>query len=185
VLPDANKARAQLFRLAVIVRNIAFYRSLSGYRRSLGQNFWIYTYNNFFDMAVLEWCKTFGSRSETTHWSAVVPDAEAFRTALLARLGITPDQWTAYWEDLKGYRDSSVAHHEVDPERTKYPLLDTALDSTCYLYDFLVEELRIASDPVYFLPRYLKVYYQQILAQAEKLAKVAYEASRNVEERVK
>ncbi len=78
-----------------------------------------------------------------------------------------------------------MAHHEVAPERTKYPLLDTALDSTCYLYDFLVEELRIATDPVYFLPRYLKVYYQQILAQAEELAKVAYEASRNVEERVK
>jgi len=57
----------QVYRLVFIVRNIAFHRSLLPLKDELDHNYWIFVFNNFLDMAVLDWCKVFGARSEETH----------------------------------------------------------------------------------------------------------------------
>jgi len=131
----------------------------------------VYAFNNYFDMAILEWCKVFGSRSEPTHWSAVVEDPDSFRAALLADLALTRDAWDKYWEEMKNYRDLALAHHTLDPRVTSYPKLDVALRATCFHYKFLVEAIRhVPTNPVYFLPKELDSYYQRLLAHAEQVA---------------
>lgn len=182
---DKDRARAQLFRLAYIVRNIAYYRSLAVYCDSLDQNFWIFAFNNFFDMSVLEWCKVFGSRGESTHWAGVVRDEEAFRSDMLMELKLTHNEWVSYWKEMKHYRDFSVAHHTKDPRFTKYPRLDTALRSTFFLYGHLVNQLKDAPEPVYFLPKDLSRYYERLLSHAGQVSAAAYEASRGIEDKVK
>ena len=145
---DTDSVRALLFRLAYVVRNIAYYRALAKHKESLDQNFWIYGFNNFFDMSVLEWCKVFGSRAEPTYWTTVVADIQAFRESMLTELSLTRDEWDSYWDEMKTYRDFSVAHHADPPNQTRYPNLDTALASTIYLFGHLVNQLKAAPDPV-------------------------------------
>lgn len=182
---DTDRVRTQLFRLAYIVRNIAFYRSLAIYCDSLNQNFWIYSFNNFFDMSVLEWCKVFGSRREPTHWTTVVSDEDMFRSDMLTELNLTDDEWESYWIEMKDYRDISVAHHTKNPDLTKYPCLDTALASTVFLYGHLVNQLSDAPEPVYFLPKDLSRYYERALSLAKQISAAAYEASCGIEDKVK
>jgi hypothetical protein len=184
-LLEPEKARAHLFRLAGIVRNIAFHRTLSDYKGSLKQNFWIYTFNNFLDMAVLEWCKTFGARRETYHWTKLFSDPDSVRSRLLTTIALAPGDWTAYWNEMKRYRDDSVAHHALTPKNMRYPQLHVALDSTCFIYDSITAELEKLQPAHYMLPKSLKVYYDRLLPQATAQAKVAFEASRNLEDRVK
>jgi hypothetical protein len=94
---------------------VAFYHSLAPFQNSFAENYWTYVFNNFLDMAVLEWCKVFGSRGEGTHWSTLVEDPDAFRTAMLGEFHLTRDEWDKYWERMKNYRDSRIAHHTRDP----------------------------------------------------------------------
>jgi hypothetical protein len=186
MIVDKDGAHRQIFRLAYIARNIAFYRALAKYKGTFAQNFWIYAFNNYFDMAVLEWCKVFGSRGEPTHWSAVVQDADSFRAALLAELKLSRDEWRGYWEQMKNYRDLAVVHHMQDPRVTSYPTLDIALQATSFYYKFLVCALRdLPEEPMYFLPKNLESYYQRLLQHAEQVATAAYEASRGIEDKVR
>lgn len=182
---DVDRIRSQLHRLAYIVRNVAYYRALADYSDSLDQNFWIYAFNNNFDMSVLEWCKVFGSRGEPTHWTTVVSDADIFRASLLTELKLTCDEWNSYWDEMKNYRDLSVAHHTTEPRLTKYPRLDVALASTFFLYGHLVDQLKDASDPIYFIPKKMSNYYQRLVPHAKDVARAAYEASRGIEDKVK
>ena len=65
------------------------------------------------DMAALEWCKLLGADDEDhqlVHWKNVFTDEAVFRAELLAHLGTDLPTWTAYWQQLKGYRDQHVAH---------------------------------------------------------------------------
>jgi hypothetical protein len=184
-LIDAKKAHAHLFRLAGIVRNIAFHRSLTPYKGSLKQNFWVYTFNNFMDLAVLEWCKTFGSKKETHHWTTFFSDPDEVRSRLLTTISRSSKEWAEYWAELKRYRDESIAHHAEKPKYTRYPPLDVALDSTCFIYDAIAAELARQKPALYMLPKHLWVYYDRILLQATQQAKIAFEASRHLEDRVK
>jgi hypothetical protein len=179
-------ARTQIFRLAYVVRNVAFYRSLAPFQKSFAQNYWIYVFNNFLDMAVLEWCKVFGSRGEETHWSTLVEDPDAFRTAMLAEFHLTRDEWDKYWERMKNYRDAHIAHHTRDPRVTKYPHLDIALRACFFYYKHLLRELRnVKDDPLYFYPPDLEAYYERLLVHAREVSEVAYAASRGIEDKVK
>jgi hypothetical protein len=103
-------------------------------------------YGNLTDMAVLEWCKLFGSDDDDhqpVHWRNVAGDPERFRKELLGRLGIYESKWRSYWAEMKRYRDQSVAHHDQRRVEIKtYPTFDLALESAYFYYDFLVVELR-------------------------------------------
>ena len=99
----------QVFRLVFVVRNAAYHRSLHKYKDEFVQNYWILIFNNFLDIAVLEWCKVFGSNNDATHWSNKITKKDKFRAELLARLNYTESEWEAYWNNIKGYRDCVVA----------------------------------------------------------------------------
>lgn len=172
----------QVFRLVYVVRNISYHRSLEKHNDSLEQNYWIIIYNNFLDVAVLEWCKVFGSRNNATHWSKNVIDQDAFREGLLARLQITQQEWEEYWEQIKGYRDKYVAHHEFSPKISQYPDFNYALVSCYFYYEILIKELRLLN--VYDYPDDLKEYYNNSLDQAKELSDVAHASTLNINERV-
>jgi hypothetical protein len=80
--------------------------------------------------------------NQTVHWKNVVPDIDAFRQGLFSRLNVSAEQWKAYWDHLKQYRDQSVAHHDQRRVEIKtYPKLDLALLSAYFYYETVLAEL--------------------------------------------
>lgn len=179
---DIGKVVDQVFRLVYVVRNIAHHRSLEPFKDDSDQNYWILVFNNFMDIAVLEWCKAFGSKSDATHWSNHVADQDAFRAGLYERLSISEGEWHAYWEDIKNYRDKVVAHHESTTKVTHYPDFSYALQACFYYYGILIKQLRLLR--VFDYPDDLADYYERSLAQARQFSELAYGATRSLKENV-
>lgn len=46
-------------------------------------------------------------------------------------------QWEAYIKEMRTYRDTFIAHLDLE-ERMQIPVLDIALKSTIFLYDYLL-----------------------------------------------
>jgi hypothetical protein len=95
---------------------------------------WRVIYGNLTDMAVLEWCKLFGSddeQNQPVHWKNLASDPEQFRKELFAGLGIYEEsKWRSYWTEMNRYRDHVVAHHDQRRVEIKnYPTFDLALES--------------------------------------------------------
>lgn len=179
---DVGKVVDQVFRLVYVVRNVAHHRSLEPFKDDSDQNYWILVFNNFLDIAVLEWCKAFGSRGEATHWSNHVADPDAFRAGLYARLGVSEEEWRTYWESIKNYRDEVVAHHVSASKVTHYPDLGCALQACFYYYGILIKQLRQLS--VFDYPEDLEDYYKRSLEQACRFSELAYGATRALKENV-
>jgi hypothetical protein len=147
-------------------------------------NFWRLFHGNQLDIAVLEWCKVFGSDAEPTHWKKVVPTTgqDAFRASMLAELGINAGAWTAYWEEMKAYRDSLIAHHFEVPRLDQYPDLGLALKSAYFYYRRLIGELRDLGENKY--PDDLAEYSKRFEAQAIDIARRAVAATKDMKEQV-
>lgn len=122
------------------VRQLSYHRAMLPHSKNLRTNIWIYTFNNFIDMAVLDWCHLFGSQSDDLHWRRIVVDAEWFKSEILKSLGLTGEEWDAYWKSIKDYRDKDVAHIEVRPE-TSVPKMDKALEAIKLYYSYAIDEL--------------------------------------------
>ena len=120
--------RDRLRRVAMLccafARNVAFYRAgwsdeaqplLSEYHPKA--SFWRQVNSNFFDMAVLDWCKLFGDQKETPrkrlgkhHWRKMVSDPEEFEGRLLAQLATDAEGFASLITKMRDYRDTFVAH---------------------------------------------------------------------------
>jgi hypothetical protein len=58
-------------------------------------------------------------------------------------LRIYESKWRSYWNEMKRYRDQSVAHHDIRSFEIKnYPRFDLALEAAYFYYEFIVDELR-------------------------------------------
>lgn len=176
------KLTDQVFRLVFIARNIAYYKSLYKYKDNFRQDYWILIFNNFLDIAVLEWCKVFGSRAEKTHWSHHIQNEDKFRQEILNHLNLSRKEWGKYWESMKSYRDSVVAHHESNPNFTNYPNLDYALVSCYFYYEIIIKELRLVK--VYDYPDDLGEYFQISLDKAADFSNTAYISTINIKDEV-
>lgn len=177
---EIGKVVDQVFRLVYVARNVAHHRSLEPFKDDFEQNYWILVFNNFLDIAVLEWCKAFGSKGETTHWSNHVENPEVFRDGLLEYLAITNEDWRMYWKSIKSYRDQVVAHHETPSRVTHYPDFGYALQACFYYYGILINQLRTFR--VFDYPDSLEDYFERSLAQARSFSEVAYQATRPLKE---
>ncbi len=174
------KVANQVFRLVYVIRNVAYHRSLHEYKDKFEQNYWILIFNNFLDIAVLEWCKVFGSNKDETHWSNHIKDKEEFRKQLLYRLNLSQEEWNKYWNSMKSYRDHVVAHHEHDPNITSYPDLNHALISCYFYYEIIIKELRLLKS--YDYPDNLEDYFQDTLSKANIFSKTAYSSTLLIED---
>src|SRR5580700_12207216 len=82
--------------LVNLVRTVHLRRTLSFVRVDPHLNFWRVIYGNLTDMAVLEWCKLFGSddeKSQPVHWKNVAPDPDQFRKDMFSSLKIYESKW--------------------------------------------------------------------------------------------
>jgi hypothetical protein len=173
-----------LFRLVHIARTTAMKRALTEIDPHPHLNFWRLIHGNQLDIAVLEWCKIFGTDGEATHWKKIVlpRDHDQFRDDLFGATGVTADEWAAYWNEMKAYRDKLVAHH-IELERvSNYPLLELAMKSSCFYYSRLIKELRSIGETKY--PDDLNVYCEAFEIQARQIAAAAVAAVAAFRERV-
>lgn len=93
---------------------------------------------NFLDIAVLEWCKLFADNRGKHFWRKAISDNGTFQAGLLAELRLTEADFEDYVNQMRTYRDKFIAH--LDSEEVMHiPLLQTAVNSTVYLYDYLLE----------------------------------------------
>lgn len=175
---------AHLFRLVHISRSALMKRALTAVDPDPHLNFWRLIHGNQLDIAVLEWCKVFGSDSEATHWKKIVPVAEHgnFRNDLLASLALTPASWTSYWKEMKEYRDNLAAHHNELNKIENYPVLDIALKSSFFYYRYLIKELRRLGDTRF--PDDLETYSSRFEEQVRDVASRAISATAEMKERV-
>ncbi|CAM2172280.1 Glutathione S-transferase [Paraburkholderia sacchari] len=99
-------------------------------------DFWRIMMGASLDFGLIEWCKIFGSRADETHWTNLVPKDrhEAFRDGLHKAVGKTADEWAAYHEEMKAYRDTLAAHIDLDANVTNYPSFDAGLAAAFYYY---------------------------------------------------
>ena len=175
--------------LVNLVRSVYLKRALTKVERNTELNFWRVMYGNLLDVAVVEWCKLFGSDNEHhqhVHWKNVFRDQEGFRAGLLRHVGVTRKAWHAYWNEMKTYRDMSAAHLDSN-RRTKvrrFTELGQALTSSAYYYGKAVEELRRRGAGLHY-PDDLKAYGEQFFAQAIEIAEKALAATRNIRDRVR
>ena len=138
---------------------------------------------NSMDMAIIDWCKLFGSDDEDhqpVHWKNQVSDAEhdKFRAGLLDAVGLSKDEWRDYWEKTKAYRDQHAAHFDATylEDDPKYPDLTVALESAYFYYAWIK---RNPDDPAK-----MRTHFQKFGERAEAIAAAAYAATAGMSETV-
>ena len=135
--------RARLRRTGILclhcLRNAAYYRAWNAAPRARRQEqFWRTINSNCIDICVLEWCKVFGDLRAKHHWSKSVSDQDAFVRALYARLSMDEQEFEVFRLAVRHYRGKFVAHLDEE-NRFNVPLLQPIIDSTRFLYNYLVE----------------------------------------------
>jgi hypothetical protein len=172
--------------LGTLVRNILLKRALHAADPNPRLNFWRIQYGNLMDMAVIDWCKLFGSddtERQPIHWKNIADDQDIFRSALLKALAMTHEDWEAYWQDMKKYRDFTAAHH--DPRRAEiatYPVLDKALDSAFFYFEYIQHEMQKLG--VGLQPADVRRYAADFEAKCLEVARIALESTRDIPETV-
>ena len=138
------------------------------------QTFWRVLNNSTFDMAVINWCKLFGSDDQAhqpTHWKNIAPDEQKFRNELLAAIGVSWSEWVSYRYEVKHYRDNSAAHHSVERKHIKtFPRYDLALKAALHYYAAAVHQIRVECGVPYEHPtldQYMADFYEQALRSAQ------------------
>lgn len=120
------------------LRNIAFYKA--GWRDGalkLDDQFWINVNSNFLDIAVLEWCKLFADSQGKHFWRKVISDPVTFWHGFLEKLGLHEAGFQEYVKVMRTYRDKFVAHLDTK-DTMNIPKLKVSINSTMYLYDYLL-----------------------------------------------
>lgn len=172
--------------IANITRCIAIKRALTNADPEPDLNFWRVQVGNLLDIAVLDWCKLFGSddpKHQQLHWKNVFSDHTSFKAGLFGRLGLRQNTWDAYWNEMKVYRDQHVAHLDfIRRDITNYPKLDYALSSAMYYYKLVITELRALGETGF--PDDLGIYYEKFLTQTSVIAKSAMLGTAGFEEAI-
>jgi hypothetical protein len=174
--------RRVALKCADFARQLSYHRALAEYKDDFVHNFWIYMYNNTIDLAVLDWFHLFGYHKDALHWKQVLTDIPTFRKQLLQSLQLTEDEWKAYRETIKDYRDKDVAHIEVRPV-SQVPRMAVALKATAIYYSAVLAELSTFGDYGGW-PIQLKDYHMRSLEQAKEICTAAYRASRDIKEKI-
>lgn len=180
-----EKLLAQLYRLVYLSRAAMLKRAIEAVDQDPHLNFWRIITGSQLDVAVLEWCKVFGSHNEATHWKQIVPEADhaTYRAGLLAALKFSETQWADYWEHMKAYRDNLVAHHIDGHDVGTYPSLTPALESAAYHYSYLLPRIRELDQTTY--PDDLLTYQKNFQELATKVAAAALNATKDIPESVR
>ncbi len=176
--------RRVALKCADVVRQLSYHRAIHDQKNhsNFNLNFWICTYNNTIDMAVLDWGHLFGNEKDDLHWKNVVKNIDEFRTKLLSEVELSLEKWVAYWKAIKTYRDKDVAHIEVRPI-SNIPEMTIAVKATCFYYSYILSEIKKLGEYSNW-PEDLFEYYQRSFNQSIEITFKALEATKNLSERV-
>lgn len=175
------------------IRAVHLKRALQGTDDNPRLNFWRIMYGNLMDMAVIEWCKLFGSdhgEHQPVHWKNMVPESEheTFRKALYAHMKVNKEQFGEVWTKMKGYRDNQAAHFNLDwlaPEnKPTYPEFELPLEAAYFYYAHLLQMLKEQGIGHRF-PLDIREYYSRFVGQAKKVAAAAMAATKDIKEEVR
>jgi hypothetical protein len=84
---------------------------------------------------------------------------------------------------MKRYRDFNAVHH--DPRRAEiaaYPVLDEALDSAFFYFEYIQHELRKLGEELQ--PRDIRSYARDFEAKCLKVARIALDSTKDIPETV-
>lgn len=177
-----KRLRRVALKCGDFARQLSYHRAISKYKDDLKLNFWIAMFNNAIDLAVLDWFHLFGYHNDDMHWKNIVADISWFRSELYNILNVNDDEFKAYWEEIKSYRDKDVAHIEIRPV-SSVPEMTMAMKAVNFYYQTVLKELSTFRDYNNW-PIDLMDFHQRSLEQAKKNVTVAYEATRNIAETV-
>lgn len=123
-------------------------------------NWYILTVNAYYDLAISNWCKLFGSYSEPTHYYHLLgihalktklieininpPNKEQLKSNLLILSKLSINDFDQYHQLTKDYRDKNLIHREHSPTKIKdgdlsYPKIDTAKENFLSLTLILIK----------------------------------------------
>jgi hypothetical protein len=118
-------------------RNLAFYKA--GMKDGVlikSAPFWRAANFNFFDQAILEWCKLFGDKKGKHYWEKIVTDTSKFETGLFHLLKMDCNELDSYTDELRKCRDKFIAHLDSDMEDYG-PFMDAAYKCIEYYYQYI------------------------------------------------
>jgi hypothetical protein len=161
----------------VFAQTVQVRRMIEGIALEPKQTFWIMTANLLADAAAIEWCKVFGSYSEHTHWTRVLPKKrhDEIRAELLKRVDLTEEKWKEYRESIVDYRDQLIAHHDLNSQVAKHPHYDVALVAASFVFD----QIRGVADQDWLggIPTSLDRWSKTVAGNMGAIVKKAFEAS--------
>lgn len=125
-----------------VVRNYATYTTINEKYDDLSEsNFWRITYNSTLDIAVIDWCKLFGARKETTHYARCEERGIAdIETQVLSVCNVTMSDYEKMHESIVDYRNKSAAHIDLKDWRLNIPYLSKAIEVTYASYDIFSQK---------------------------------------------
>jgi hypothetical protein len=174
----------QIDLLRNFVWQLMHYRALKTTFNNFDQGFWRLIYSNFFDMAVLEWCKLFGANAEPSHWKKVFADKEDFIKYILGSVNMSSHDWKGYWTKLTDYRNQNISHFNPNFKPDFYPELEPALISVMAYYEYLIKKMDQYSIE-HYLPSSLRAYSLELYKQALIYSKKASYATDKLDEQFK
>jgi hypothetical protein len=140
-MASETELRRAYLKCVDFCRQITYHRLMTPYIGNLKNNYFICSFNNFIDLAVLDFCHLFGSRSDDLHWNNIVNAPDEFKNNLLKELKFTEDEWIKYWDSVKEYRDKDVAHLEIRPI-SNVPDMAIATIAIFFYYNSIIQELK-------------------------------------------
>ena len=139
-----DRLRRVVFLCCSFARNVAFYSAgMSEHARPLMSidhpqvAFWRQVNGNFFDMAVLDWCKLFVDRDGRQNWRKIVSKIENFESNLLVDCRVNKDEFSDIIKQFRHYRNKYLAH--LDDEETIIPFLENARPFVTFYHRYIVE----------------------------------------------
>jgi hypothetical protein len=114
------KRKERVRRVSILcckfARYLAHYRAgwVDGKSVFKGQ-LWTSVNNACLDQCVLGWCELFADDGAKYHWRRIVDKPKQFASELLAEVRMTPDQFGAYCDTMRRYRDKLVLDSEKIP----------------------------------------------------------------------
>ncbi len=169
------KLSAQAAKILNILRNIAAHKSLFKYKDDFNKNYWEVIFNNFLEIAFVDWYKLFISTNDASHWSNTVINKENFRCELLKYLSLSQPAWDEYTDSLQRYRDSVQVLSEQKGHAELYPDLSSVVIACYVYYGEIIKELRALKNNDH--PDDIKEYYRSCLHEATAFTDVAYSSA--------
>jgi hypothetical protein len=157
------------------LRNLAYYRVwYDEGKPHEARNFWVNANGNFIEIALLEWCKVFGDRKGAYNYNKCVGDPNAVHGLLLAAIGKTQQEWDAYVDSMRKYRDKFVAHWDEDVNGVFLPEMEIAKDSAVFLLNHCVQNEGEGHCQWDDVPHPACQFYDEMLAQGRSACRATY-----------